>query len=269
MDIAPLAGHPALVMDGDRKGIAVADLHIGMEKELHDIGISIPSQTPLLIERMHGILDSASPDYIVIIGDLKNSVDRISKQEYREIPRFIEALLDRDMEIHFFPGNHDGLLDRLIPRRKKGDRSPEDRVHLGGPRGGSIEGVGFFHGHTWPDSEVISQGTIVAGHNHPNISFRDALGTRMSEPCWLRARFQPEMLGMKYPDIDMDVEREMILMPSFTPYGSGTAINEERSFLGPLFKGNYLDMENADIYLLDGAFLGNLKDLRPLAKNIG
>jgi hypothetical protein len=52
-------------------------------------------------------------------------------------------------------------------------------------------------------------------------------------------------------------------MPTFNDLLGGIAVNEKDSeLLGPIMKNNLVDMDNADIYLLDGTFLGKLADLR-------
>jgi hypothetical protein len=42
----------------------------------------------------------------------------------------------------------------------------------------------------------------------------------------------------------------------------GIALNTKEKLLGPLMTNNLVDMDNSEVYLLDGTFLGRLADLR-------
>jgi metallophosphoesterase superfamily enzyme len=100
---------------------------------------------------------------------------------------------------------------------------------------------------------------LIMAHQHPTIQFIETLGERDSRQCWVRANFIPEIARKRYPDADF----ELIIMPTFNELCGGLAINSaEAELLGPILKNGLVDMENATIYLLDGTFLGKLKDLR-------
>jgi hypothetical protein len=61
-------------------------------------------------------------------------------------------------------------------------------------------------------------------------------------------------------------------MPSFNDFLGGRPINETRTqkdqtantLIGPLLRSETVDMENAEIYLLDGTYLGTLNQLKKL-----
>ena len=250
MKVEPVHGEAALLVDGDRRLLVIADLHIGIEFEFHESGITLPSQTPSLIQRTRSLLDDLEPDVLLLLGDVKNTVDRVSRQEMEEVPRYLRAL--QDVEVHIVIGNHDSLLTNLLP--------PDVMVH--DARGVVMEGVGFFHGHTYPSPEVASAEVMVLGHQHPSLAFRDDLGTRMVEPCWVRAPPHPAPFLKRY---GFPPAGEVIVMPAFSEYGQGSPVNEGEEFLGPFLKGGFADMDNAEIYLLDGVHLGKLSDLRALA----
>jgi hypothetical protein len=59
----------------------------------------------------------------------------------------------------------------------------------------------------------------------------------------------------------------MVIMPTFNDLMGGLPINSEspRSLLGPLFRTGAVDVEDFDVYLLDGSFLGKVGFLRTLA----
>jgi hypothetical protein len=58
-------------------------------------------------------------------------------------------------------------------------------------------------------------------------------------------------------------------MPSFNDFLGGRALNETRpgpegqaTMIGPMLRSGILNIDNAEIYLLDGTFLGTLNQLR-------
>jgi hypothetical protein len=61
-------------------------------------------------------------------------------------------------------------------------------------------------------------------------------------------------------------------MPSFNDFLGGRPINATRprkeigseALIGPLLRSEAVDVDNADLYLLDGTFLGSLNHLRNL-----
>ncbi|MBN2518761.1 MAG: phosphoesterase, partial [Candidatus Altiarchaeota archaeon] len=66
--------------------LVVADLHNGIEYELHKKGVEVPSQTQAKLERLKSIIDETRPKRLVILGDLKHNIPITSRQEYYEVP---------------------------------------------------------------------------------------------------------------------------------------------------------------------------------------
>ncbi|MEM3640953.1 MAG: hypothetical protein QXH37_03405, partial [Candidatus Bathyarchaeia archaeon] len=62
---------------------------------------------------------------------------------------------------------------------------------------------------------------------------------------------------------------QLFIMPSFNEYLGGKPLNEKNSsvetksekIVGPILRTSAVDVENAEIYLLDGTFLGALSQL--------
>jgi metallophosphoesterase superfamily enzyme len=52
MKLEPIPNEPALLYEGKKRTLILADLHIGIESELKEAGINIPSQ----IEKISGHL---------------------------------------------------------------------------------------------------------------------------------------------------------------------------------------------------------------------
>jgi metallophosphoesterase superfamily enzyme len=66
---------------------------------------------------------------------------------------------------------------------------------------------------------------------------------------------------------------QLFIMPSFNEFLGGKPLNEKRAIgkaeaktnVGPVLRSEVVDMANAEIYLLDGTFLGALKQLEILS----
>lgn len=190
------------------------------------------------------IADDASR--LIVLGDVKDSVPGSNKQEYREIPDFFQAMLERFDTVDVVIGNHDTQIEEFLPRH----------VNIHPATGIRIGDVGMIHGHVRPSADVMRSGMLITAHNHPTVMFRDGVGKRTTEPCWFRAPFadvQNDDGG--HPD-------EMIMIPSFNRLLGGSPVNTaEDGFLGPLMNSGMVNIDEARIFLLDGICLGKRKDL--------
>src|SRR5659263_41991 len=150
MTATPILNEPALVVENSLKVLVIADIHLGIEWELYHRGFSIPSQVEKRKKRMLDHINSEKPDRIVLLGDIKHNVPRTSWQEKKEVPDFLKAL-EAYAPVDIVPGNHDGGIEELI----------SENVSIHGTRGFVLDGVGYFHGHTWPDRELLSPEQVV------------------------------------------------------------------------------------------------------------
>lgn len=249
MKLEPIPNEPALLLNGKKKTLIVADLHIGIEAELRESGINLPSQTEKMAVHLLKLCNEHDIHDLVIVGDVKHNVPMTSRQEYFEIPRVFDRLKEHVESVHITLGNHDGNLKNYLPNWVK--------IHT--TKGFTHKGIGFFHGHTWPKKEVMNRKQVVCAHQHPTIMFLETLGERDSRQCWVKADFIGKITQERYPESNP----KLIIMPTFNELLGGIAVNERDSeLLGPIMKNNLVDMENAEIYLLDGTFLGKLTDLR-------
>jgi putative SbcD/Mre11-related phosphoesterase len=247
MKLEPIPGEPALMLSAKKRTLVVADLHIGIEAELRESGINIPSQTEKMASHLITLCKTRKIDSLVIVGDVKHKVPMSSRQEYFEIPRIFERLKEDVKEVHIALGNHDGDLKHFL----------DDWVKIHSTKGFVHRKVGFFHGHAWPKPEVMACHQVVMAHQHPTIQFVETLGERDFRQCWVKAQFIEENLEERYPDC----HPELIIIPTFNPLLGGIALNSKEKLLGPIMTNNMFDLDNSKIYLLDGTFLGKLKDL--------
>ncbi len=253
MEVRFIPGEAALLA-GDV--LAVTDLHIGIEHEYRLSGIKMPSQTPIMRRRLEALLKRTKARSLVICGDLKHKVPGMTWQEEREVPLFLESLLER-VEVHVVPGNHDADLKPLLP----------DGVELHPAKGFRKGGAFFAHGHTWPDPSFLGCGYLITGHMQPQVEIKDNLGYAWRERVWVRAGLDRKKALEKYgPVTNLP---ELIVLPSFNPMSGGLALN--RSFPGgrragarvprevresPVMK--LANMKASRLFLLDGTYLGEL-----------
>ncbi|WP_445475257.1 metallophosphoesterase [Methanococcoides methylutens] len=261
--VEPVINEPALIVSGDTKALVLADIHLGIEWDLYRSGFSIPSQIEQRLERIMKLVEQEEPDRIVLLGDIKHNVPQVSWQERDEIPYFIGTLAEKAI-VDIFPGNHDGGIEFLLP--------PDSDVNVYSARGDVIDGVGYFHGHTWPSVDLLSAEHVIVAHNHPTVRFTDAMGYSVVEQVWIKARFKREVLADHFKSADLSPESEawadpdVVVVPAFNELCGGVAFNESvrDDLLGPIFSSGALAIDNSDIYLLDGTYLGILKNIRKL-----
>jgi putative SbcD/Mre11-related phosphoesterase len=256
MKLHPIHNQSAIsIKDSTHTILVVTDLHIGIETAYREAGANIPSQTKRLIDRLSEICVENKIDRLVLLGDIKHTVPQTSYQELEEIPELFYALEPVVDQVDIVLGNHDGNFKRYIPELENVS------IQIRSSHGFTVNNVGLFHGHTWPNKTVMGCDHILMGHNHPNILFVDELGGRLFKPCWVRAKFNPEIVSERYPEFNQAAE--LIILPAFNHLGSGTSINNPgQKLLGPILKNGLADMDNAKIILLDGTYLGKLKDLQ-------
>ena len=261
----------------------ISDLHIGWEVALAKEGVHVPSQTSRLIDKLKHLVALEKADRLLVLGDVKHTVAKIEMEEWRDVPVFFEEACKILPRVQVIPGNHDGNLEPLVP----------ESVEILSPRGTAVGDLGLFHGHTWPEVEMLGCSTMVIGHVHPVVVFRDPMGFRITRQVWVRgpcdssllARFvlrrhnvrlrkdmNPEdTLKTKF-NINLGAEN-LVIMPSFNDFLGGQAINRStiarrrrfREFIGPVLRSGSVKLEKAEVYLLDGTFLGSLDGLRKLS----
>ena len=72
--------------------LIIADLHLGHESEYKSQGITVPSQTPKILQQIQQLIDDNNITRIIILGDLKHGHSEISTSEWAYIPEFLESL---------------------------------------------------------------------------------------------------------------------------------------------------------------------------------
>jgi len=282
MPIRPVRPYPALLLRrNSERVLVVADLHIGWEATLAQKGVHVPSQTPKILEKMFQLIESCKPTGLVFLGDVKHTIARVEMEEWRDIPDFFEALGRKVSDIQVVPGNHDGNLEPLLPETVK--ILPSTGVVLGD--------VGLFHGHAWPAPELLGCRSLITGHVHPMVAFRDPMGFRITRQVWVKAECNGERLAkslLEHLGVKVNADpaallrdrfgvrlrsSQLFIMPSFNEILGGQPINKRsvgkdvrsRAFIGPVLRSGSINIDGAEIYLLDGTFLGTVNQLKTLS----
>ncbi|MCW4034026.1 MAG: hypothetical protein NWF03_01535, partial [Candidatus Bathyarchaeota archaeon] len=217
---------------------------------------------------------------LIVLGDIKDAITKVSSEVWQEIPKFFETIQQNIGQIQVVLGNHDGNLEPLLPKN----------VELI-PASGKIFGdVGLFHGHAWPTPDILGCKSLITGHVHPTIAIRDPMGLRVTRQVLVKTACEKEKLAkslLKYLDIkpktdvsDTFYEKfkvklgvsQLFILPSFNQFLGGRAINEKKkqtkkteSYIGPILRSGCVDMDGAEVFLLDGTFLGTVEHLKKLS----
>jgi metallophosphoesterase superfamily enzyme len=132
--------------------------------------------------------------------------------------------------------------------------------------------------------------TLIMGHLHPVVVFRDPAGFKITRQVWVKATCNttqlsktllqkqrvriegtPEETVKKHYNFKPRTD-QIFIMPSFNDFLGGRPINETRprkkgqtsTMIGPVLRSEAVDLDSSEIYLLDGTYLGTLNQLRRL-----
>jgi putative SbcD/Mre11-related phosphoesterase len=280
--LRPIGSEPALLLQrGSERVMVIGDLHIGWEVTLGQQGIHVPSQTSKMLQRLTAIIEQKRPSRLILLGDVKHSVTGAELEEWRDVPDFFERLIKLVPSVQVIVGNHDGNLEPLTP----------SKVELLSPSGVALWGrFGLLHGHAWPSPGILGCETLILGHLHPAVILRDALGYRLTKPAWVTAPCNSQKLlqgTLRAARIRVSGKPEMILkekfrvklktarclfLPPFNDFLGGRPVNAKRmeathagEGLGPILRSGAVDLDEAEVHLLDGTYLGRVKQLKAFA----
>jgi len=276
-----LMPHPAALIKTDsKKTLVIADPHLGWEMSLQEKGIHVPSQTPKILKKLVDLFVEYQPDALLIVGDVKYTVMTSEPGEWRDIPDFFSEIKNYVREIGIIRGNHDANLEPMLP----------ENVEMHPATGVTVDDVGLFHGHKWPSPVLLGCKTLVMGHLHPVVVFRDPAGFKLTRQAWMRVDCNAEalakiLLQKHHVKIEGTLQetlkkhyriklrtKQMFIMPSFNDFLGGRPVNETRprkelgaeALIGPVLRSDAVDVDNSELYLLDGTYLGTLNQIRAL-----
>ncbi|MFX1449790.1 MAG: metallophosphoesterase [Promethearchaeota archaeon] len=260
----------AILIKKDQKRILiVADLHLGIESSKN--GLNIPSQTSSITKEIIKLIKEIRASELILLGDIKHSIPQIAPKEWINIPKFFKKIAEI-VPISIIRGNHDGDIDALIPNTIKIYKDlvlPVNHYK-----------IGMMHGHMMIPLSFFQTDTIIVGHTHPTIEFRDDLGIKSYKNVWIRAKWDKRKIAKAYlqfrniklqknpvlqfqKKFNLNIEDpDIIVMPVFNKYVKGYPINyKSLKLLGPIFQSGAIKLNEAEIILLDGTYLGKLGEL--------
>ena len=141
-----------------------------------------------------------NPDTLVLLGDVKSSIQTITNSEWKDVPYFFEEIKN-SLEIILIPGNHDSNIEKLIP----------NDITLIGSKGMIIDDVLLTHGHTMPSKNYSSVNNIIMGHIHP--VYFDQSSLLNGERIWISIKADKSKI---FPSTKGKIN--ITIIPSFNPY---------------------------------------------------
>lgn len=140
--------------------------------------------------------------------------------------------------------------------------------------------IGLFHGHAWPSPKVLAANLLIMAHIHPIVWFRDKIDLWTVRQVWVKAKCDGNRLTKAYlrylnintkkranevlkEKFEIEVsDADFIIMPALNDFVGGLSINRlEKNLMGPILSSGGVKMEAVEVYLLDGTYIGVVKQL--------
>ncbi|MFL6479733.1 MAG: metallophosphoesterase [Nitrososphaera sp.] len=241
MKIRPIHPHAAILLECEgRKYIVVSDLHIGIEGDLLSKGITVgPSLVCDMITELSDLIQSEHADSIILLGDIKHSVSRITRQEWDTVPVFLKQLSTK-ADVYLVPGNHDGNIRHLVPVN----------VNMITSKGMTLEDTLLMHGHTMPSDVRGHIKRIVMGHIHPVFLKKESVIN--GERVWLYLQARKEDLFAEKGLVDI------VVVPTFNPYLYATGEKLYHKSVSPIItRVMQHGVIKCIVVTLDGSIIGD------------
>lgn len=239
-EIKIVPSRPAMIMEGEKRHLIVTDLHIGFESSLGSNEIFIGKNTSIneTISEIKDIINETAPDDLILLGDLKSSVKSISKNEWDEIPRFLQEI-NKKVETILIPGNHDANIQRMVP----------SKTVMASSNGMVLENVLLTHGHTMPSENFAHVDKIIMGHLHP-VFFQEE-SVINGQKVWVSIKADKHLI---FPSQNGKIE--ITIIPSFNRYLYATRRHYHKKSISPIIQ-RLKKISAARIITLDGSIIGD------------
>tara|TARA_B100000315_G_scaffold258342_1_gene310115 strand:+ start:751 stop:1518 length:768 start_codon:yes stop_codon:yes gene_type:complete len=231
--------------NGNIRHLVISDLHIGFEEQFVASGVKVGVSTQKMLEMLLRLINKWKPDSIIMLGDVKHSIDRISRPEWDEVPRFLEQLL-RQTKVKIIPGNHDGGITPLLPRE----------VELAPNEGISIASNVLLHGHMNLLPQFSDCQRIIMGHLHPVYNRRGSplTGTQV----WVSLKVDRASLFEGESGLI-----EILVLPSFNMELSNAGWSSNRKkIISPILRRGIRQLNDAVITTLSGEVIGDVDSMQ-------
>lgn len=244
-----IPARPAMILEGKKKSLVISDLHIGFESVLAAKGIFVGKNTAIneTIEELSSIIDAEKPDSVILLGDIKDGIKNITKNEWSDVPKFFSEIMKK-CEIILIPGNHDANIQQLIPENTTTISSS----------GMVEENILLTHGHTMPSENFSHVEKIVMGHIHP--VFFDQESLLNGQRVWVYMKVEKQDI---FPN--RDGELEITIVPAFNKYITPTYKTSDARAISPIID-KIKKINTARIVTLDGDIIGNENNLDKVIK---
>ena len=269
MHLELLRNEPAVLLQNDsRRVLVIADLHIGYEKTLVKQENFQSRLTERLLNQLDTLVSRVKPTEIIILGDLKHTIRSFSLQEFRNVAALLKRL-QTTATLTVVRGNHDADLELVVP----------DGVTIISSSGFKLsfeeKHIFFLHGHAQPNQEILSCSNLILGHIHPTIAIPALKERKSIHRVWVRTGWRPTILealsqwfGHEFIEDHQDLvpnilKMKILVIPAFLDLLHGHVLNRftSRQFQGnPIYR--YLDLDKAEILMLDHTYLGRLQQLQ-------
>ena len=247
VSIRIIDSEPALILESDKKNLIISDLHIGFEDKFSSNKNTVGKNSSIneIITNVTKIIKKENPETLILLGDIKSSIQSITKSEWKDVPYFFEEIKN-SLEVILIPGNHDASIDRLIP----------NYVTLISSKGMIIDDVLLTHGHTMPSENYSNVNNIIMGHIHP--VYFDENSLLNGERIWISIKTdKSEIFSSTKGKINITI------IPSFNPYFYATEKRYYKKSISPIIE-KIKDSVEAKIVTLDGTIIGNESILNDL-----
>ena len=236
-----------IMMEGKRKYLLLADLHIGFESAFSANKIFLGSNSSIkqITTNVKQLIQSEDADSVILLGDVKASIKQISRNEWNDVPYFFSEI-KKMSEIILIPGNHDANIDKLV----------SDEISMISSKGLVIGDVLLTHGHTMPSENFSAVNRIIMGHIHPVFFQEDSLVN--GQRVWISLKTKKELI---FPSAKGEIE--IMVVPSFNPYFYTTQKRYYKKSISPIIE-KIKNKSIAKIITLDGTIIGNESQLPDL-----
>ncbi|MGC8581401.1 MAG: metallophosphoesterase [Thermoplasmata archaeon] len=245
--LVPVFPYPFMLLKGKSSMLIVGDTHFGIEEDLKKKGISGINITNKFIDEVKYVKKETGAEEILFLGDIKNELD-LKPESESLIKEIINSMKEMFERIVIIKGNHDGNIEHIIT----------EKVEIYPSTGFTYNNIGFFHGHAWPDENVVNQKILVSGHVHPGIGLLKFNGKIEVKKCFAIGKANTKNLEKHYGKGKAKVKK-IILVPAWNKYTGNSILNNPiKSQKGIVMKNNLLNINETKIYLLDSTYLGTL-----------
>ena len=242
-----IESEPVIVLEEKIRHLVITDLHIGFENTFlrNKIFLGSNSSVKQITANVSNLIHRENINSLILLGDIKSSIQQISKNEWNDIPYFFDKI-KKVSDITLIPGNHDANIDKLIP----------NEILMTNSKGLMIDDVLLTHGHTMPSENFSNVNRIIMGHIHPVFFQDDSLVN--GERVWISLKAKKELI---FPSAKGEIE--ITVVPSFNPYFYATHKRHYKKSTSPIIEKIKND-SIAKIITLNGIIIGNESELEKL-----